>query len=201
MERVRREFLDILVAQGPAEQSSEGDTSQPLRSSTSKSRQVSFDDQQQDQQRSSSSLKSDRQKEVQAATANYQRRQFFIREPYNAYECAAYMAARLPANYAALSTVLQELQAEEPDFSPRSLFDFGSGLGTAVWAADQLWPGRLNEIFAVDLNERMNELSRELLQKGASHDEAILEKVFYRQFLPVKHYVSVFCFGFYFNIF
>ncbi|KAH9401209.1 Methyltransferase-like protein 17, mitochondrial [Tyrophagus putrescentiae] len=169
VERVRREFLDILVAQGPetaatSETSDTSSTSQPFRSSKF------------------------RKKEAEAAAADHLRRQFFIREPYSAYECAAYLAARLPANYAALSTVLQELQAEEPAFSPRTLFDFGSGPGTALWAADQLWPGQLTEVMAIDLNERMNELSRELLQRGTAHDEAVLDKVFYRQFLPVKHY-------------
>lgn len=193
VERVRREFLDILVAQGPetaatSETSDTSSTSQPFRSS--KFRKVGFDDQQNSGSSSASRLKSDRKKEAEAAAADHLRRQFFIREPYSAYECAAYLAARLPANYAALSTVLQELQAEEPAFNPRTLFDFGSGPGTALWAADQLWPGQLAEVMAIDLNERMNELSRELLQRGTAHDEAVLDKVFYRQFLPVKHYVS-----------
>lgn len=120
-----------------------------------------------------------------------QRRKFFIREPYSEAECAAYMAARLPANYSALSTVLQEINQEEPDFRPKTLFDFGSGLGTSIWAADEIWRGELKEVFAVDLNEQMNELSRELLQNGCSHDEDVLDKVFYRQFLPAKHYVSL----------
>ncbi len=47
-------------------------------------------------------------------------------------EAQAYVYARLPATYAVVKSVLQKLP---PDFTPRHLVDFGSGPGTATWAA------------------------------------------------------------------
>lgn len=97
------------------------------------------------------------------------------------------MASRLPANYAALSLIFNEIRHEEPNFHPSTLFDFGSGVGSTIWAADHYWGNRIKEIFCVDLNENMNEVSRQLLERGTFHDDNILDKVFYRQFLPIKH--------------
>lgn len=42
------------------------------------------------------------------------------------------------------------------------------------------------------MNENMNQLSRELLQRGTLNDEHILDRIFYRQFLPAKHFVRFF---------
>ncbi len=53
-------------------------------------------------------------------------------------QAAAYMAARMPACYAAVFTVLQELRVRLPAFQPVSLLDFGAGPGTAIWAAQQV---------------------------------------------------------------
>ncbi len=55
-------------------------------------------------------------------------------------DLGAYLAARLPATYAAVARVLAELKSRRPDFAPASLLDAGSGPGTASWAATALWP-------------------------------------------------------------
>jgi ribosomal protein RSM22 (predicted rRNA methylase) len=52
----------------------------------------------------------------------------------------AYVAARLPATFAAVASVLRELQVRIPDFEPRSMLDVGAGPGTASWAAHEVWP-------------------------------------------------------------
>nr|XP_027198741.1 methyltransferase-like protein 17, mitochondrial [Dermatophagoides pteronyssinus] len=119
-----------------------------------------------------------------------QRTLYFEKDFYNNHECASYMAARLPANFAVLSHVFNEIRNEEPDFQPTSVFDFGSGIGTTIWAADHYWNKTIQEYFCVDMNENMNQLSRELLQRGTLNDEHILDRIFYRQFLPAKHFPS-----------
>jgi ribosomal protein RSM22 (predicted rRNA methylase) len=53
----------------------------------------------------------------------------------------AYLAARLPATYAAIRAALGAVADVRPDFAPRSLLDFGAGPGTALWAAADCWPG------------------------------------------------------------
>lgn len=52
----------------------------------------------------------------------------------------AYLAARLPATYAAARASLESIAEICPDFSPRTMLDVGSGPGTALWAARECWP-------------------------------------------------------------
>ena len=52
----------------------------------------------------------------------------------------AYLAARLPATYAAIRAVLDHVGSARPEFAPASLLDFGAGPGTALWAARDCWP-------------------------------------------------------------
>lgn len=52
----------------------------------------------------------------------------------------AYLAARLPATYAAVVSALQEAAEVYADFSPVSHLDIGAGPGTAMWAASTVWP-------------------------------------------------------------
>lgn len=47
----------------------------------------------------------------------------------------AYLAARMPATYAVIYYVLQELKDRMPDLTIASLLDLGAGPGTAMWAA------------------------------------------------------------------
>lgn len=53
-------------------------------------------------------------------------------------QAAAYMAARMPACYAAVFKVLEEVSTRLPAFAPESMLDFGAGPGTAVWAAREV---------------------------------------------------------------
>lgn len=52
----------------------------------------------------------------------------------------AYLAARLPATYAAVHAALAMAAKARPDFAPATLLDVGAGPGTALWAATDLWP-------------------------------------------------------------
>lgn len=52
----------------------------------------------------------------------------------------AYLAARLPATFAAVRTSMERAAESLPDFQPRSLLDVGAGPGTALWAASDCWP-------------------------------------------------------------
>ncbi|MBE7184543.1 MAG: methyltransferase type 11 [Methylobacterium mesophilicum] len=53
----------------------------------------------------------------------------------------AYLAARMPATFAALRAAMERVAETVPEFSPRSLLDCGAGPGTALWAAEDCWPG------------------------------------------------------------
>ena len=59
-------------------------------------------------------------------------------------DLAAYLTARMPATYAAVSRVLAEIALIAPDFSPLTVLDVGAGPGTASWAALAAWPNIAN---------------------------------------------------------
>lgn len=73
----------------------------------------------------------------------------------------AYLAARLPATYAAVSRALEELRQRRPGFGPTSLVDAGSGPGTASWAAAEIWPDIQSFTF-VDSNPAFMALAKGL---------------------------------------
>lgn len=57
---------------------------------------------------------------------------------YDSARVAAYASSRMPACYAVLFRVFDELHLHLPHFAPRAMLDFGSGPGTAVWAAREV---------------------------------------------------------------
>src|ERR1041384_2505595 len=58
----------------------------------------------------------------------------------SAEDIAAYAAYRMPATFAAIAAALTQLREQWPGEEPRSLLDVGAGPGTAVWAAQAVWP-------------------------------------------------------------
>jgi ribosomal protein RSM22 (predicted rRNA methylase) len=56
-------------------------------------------------------------------------------------DALAYALSRMPATYAAVAIVLNELAASAPDFVPATLLDAGAGPGTAGWAVSEAFPG------------------------------------------------------------
>ncbi|XP_076149818.1 ribosome assembly protein METTL17, mitochondrial [Alosa pseudoharengus] len=97
-----------------------------------------------------------------------------------------YMASRLAGGYAAVRRALYEIKKRDPSFSPHSLLDFGSGLGTVVWASYSLWADSLREMVCVDSSGAMNDLADQLLRGGDEQSKAFIDNVYFRQFLPVS---------------
>ena len=52
---------------------------------------------------------------------------------YNKYRSLVYMNSRSPGEYSALRTIFNEIHQRDPEFNPRTIFDFGGGLGTVLW--------------------------------------------------------------------
>ncbi|XP_020291006.1 methyltransferase-like protein 17, mitochondrial [Pseudomyrmex gracilis] len=93
-----------------------------------------------------------------------------------------YLLSRGVQNYAVIRRILDEIRARDKEFKPRRLFDFGSGLGTVMWAASEIWSDSLKEYLCVEVSEPMIELS-ERLAKVATPE---IKKIFYRQYFPVS---------------
>ena len=52
---------------------------------------------------------------------------------YNQPMALTYLIARLAPDYASLVNVFKEMRVRDPNFQPQSMFDFGSGIGSALW--------------------------------------------------------------------
>lgn len=73
-------------------------------------------------------------------------------------DALAYALARMPATFAATAAGLDALQAQCPDFAPRSLLDVGAGPGTASWAAASAFP-TLGSFTLLDANAALRALA------------------------------------------
>ncbi|CAG0974622.1 MAG: methyltransferase type 11 [Rhizobiaceae bacterium] len=81
----------------------------------------------------------------------------------------AYLAARLPATYAAVRASFSMVAAGRPDFSPATLLDLGAGPGTAMWASADCWPG-LGEATLVEASAAARSAGAKLARSLASID-------------------------------
>jgi hypothetical protein len=104
---------------------------------------------------------------------------------------------------------LFEFQNRDPDFQPRTLFDFGSGVGSANWLASHRkfseyfslnlyfnravteTFGKMTEIFSVDTSAAMNDLARLILMEGRASQQNPAG-IFFRMHLPASNAMQVF---------
>lgn len=94
--------------------------------------------------------------EITAAAAQLSQRYRQERREQNFYvasdgDALAYLAARLPATYAAARASFAAVAEMRPDFAPQTMLDVGAGPGTALWAAVDAWPD-LAEALLVEAN-------------------------------------------------
>ncbi|KAG8455587.1 hypothetical protein GDO86_001693 [Hymenochirus boettgeri] len=105
---------------------------------------------------------------------------------YSEEFCQVYLAARFAGGYAAVTRAMKEIYQRCPEFKPRTLLDFGSGVGTVTWAANTLWGKSLVEYVCVDSAANMNKLSELVLRGGVDSGEMEISGVYFRQFLPLS---------------
>ena len=72
----------------------------------------------------------------------------------------AYALSRMPATYAAVSAVFDELPDRAPGFAPDAMLDMGAGPGTAAWAAAEAFPGI--DAMLVDHNRAFLSVAKQL---------------------------------------
>lgn len=118
---------------------------------------------------------------------NERRRDWHYYE-YDERAALMYMATRLAPNYVSLKTVMNEIKKSDPGFKPRSVLDFGSGMGTTIWAVNETWPKEVSEFMNVDLSKEQQNLCEYLLRGGRDFGEP-LQGVFHKQYLPSSNRV------------
>ncbi len=82
-------------------------------------------------------------------------------------ERIAYLIVRMPATYAAVRSALETGRDSIPGFAPERLMDLGTGPGTALWAACDVFPS-LQELEVVERDGGLVSLGRELAERAAS---------------------------------
>nr|XP_033819251.1 methyltransferase-like protein 17, mitochondrial isoform X2 [Geotrypetes seraphini] len=105
---------------------------------------------------------------------------------YDEGQSLIYLASRLAGEFAALCRAFHEIRKQLPDFSPYSLLDFGSGVGSVTWAAHTTWGESIREYVCVDSSAAMNLLAECLMRGGSESQEMCIPGVHFRQFLPIS---------------
>lgn len=82
----------------------------------------------------------------------------------------AYLAARMPATYAAIRASMEAVAEALPAFEPASLLDAGAGPGSALWAAADCWPG-LQRAVLVEASQKVLDAGQRLAS-GATLPDA-----------------------------
>lgn len=92
-------------------------------------------------------------------------------------DLAAYLTTRMPATFAAIARVLDEVGKIAPSFSPSTMLDIGAGPGTASWAALAQWP-EISNITMIEADTRFVEMARLLAQQSdiPALDSAIITR-------------------------
>lgn len=76
-----------------------------------------------------------------------------------------YLGLRVSATYAQITSALLQIQEVMPDFAPTSLLDLGSGPGTGVWAATEVWPSIIRAR-CIDQEQSFLLVGTEILEKA-----------------------------------
>lgn len=80
-------------------------------------------------------------------------------------DVAAYLAARMPATFAAVARALDEARTRLPGFSPRTVLDAGAGPGTASWAVAAMF-GDAEAFTLLDHNAGFLDIAGRLAAQG-----------------------------------
>ena len=116
-------------------------------------------------------------------TSELQTNTFWKSILYDEMISAAYLMNFSASNYASSLRVLNELQMQDPHFLPINILDFGSGLGSNIWASNELWSDSLKQYVCVDSSNYMNSISKFIFSGGAV--DSYLPGIFIRNYLPV----------------
>jgi ribosomal protein RSM22 (predicted rRNA methylase) len=90
------------------------------------------------------------------------------RHPQESYlkdsvDIAAYLGMRVPATYAQIAGALSQVKEAFPEFKVESVLDLGSGPGTAVWSAKEVY-STLKKATCIDNEGNLLSLGREIFR-------------------------------------
>jgi ribosomal protein RSM22 (predicted rRNA methylase) len=80
-----------------------------------------------------------------------------------AIDAIAYLALRAPATYAQFAGVFAATQEVLPSWQPKTLLDIGGGPGTAIWAAQNIWPS-LEQATSIDRDANLTTAGKQIAE-------------------------------------
>lgn len=83
-----------------------------------------------------------------------------IKVEYKQAQAVAYLYCRMPYTYQTCKRILNEIILRMPNFKPKSVLDFGAGLGSAIWAAHHTYGEIITKYAAVEPNRDMRRLGK-----------------------------------------
>ncbi|XP_033210764.1 methyltransferase-like protein 17, mitochondrial isoform X2 [Belonocnema kinseyi] len=101
---------------------------------------------------------------------------------FDAHRSLLYMIARSSQDYAVLYSIFDEIRTRDKNFKPETVLDFGSGIGTTMWATNEQWPNIIKEYMNVDISLDISNLSETIMKIAHPNFNGI----FYRQFMPMS---------------
>eukprot|EP00050_Salpingoeca_kvevrii_P009134 m.307428 g.307428 ORF g.307428 m.307428 type:complete len:417 (+) comp19946_c0_seq1:2-1252(+) len=114
---------------------------------------------------------------------------FDNRLDYRLPEALTFAGSRLPAAHAAAVAALDEVRQRLATLAPVSLLDVGSGIGTATWACNTVFPDSLKEVIAVDVSRDMHAVAQQLFSGEGLDEEGspFSHPIEFRHILPQTH--------------
>ncbi|XP_048750249.1 methyltransferase-like protein 17, mitochondrial isoform X2 [Ostrea edulis] len=96
-----------------------------------------------------------------------------------------YTYARMIPNYSILNQCLTEIKKRDPNFVPETVLNMGSGIGSAVWATNSIWPQSVKQFYCVDNSMEMNKMAARILKEGDENRQSmVIPNVYFRDKLP-----------------
>ena len=76
----------------------------------------------------------------------------------------------MPYNYFVYKRILSEIEKRLPNYKPKTILDFGAGLGSSIWAAHHVFDSKVDRVAAVEPNVNMRKLGKFLAQDQFKND-------------------------------
>ncbi|KYQ92999.1 hypothetical protein DLAC_05600 [Tieghemostelium lacteum] len=100
---------------------------------------------------------------------------------YGKGQVLAYISHRMPGVYACTHRVFSEIAQRIPNFKPKTMLDFGSGPGTVLWSAKEIWGESLERIRAIEPSSFMIEVAKKMMEGDTN-------SIKWNQFLSMNSY-------------
>ncbi|CAF0710382.1 unnamed protein product [Brachionus calyciflorus] len=95
-----------------------------------------------------------------------------------------YLASRFATDYAVLIEIFNQIKKRDEKFTPKNIFDFGSGLGSVMWASKSVWNDDSLGFFNVDSSSYMNNIATLITKNGSIGNPSCFKHMYFKRNFP-----------------